>query len=87
MEHTEKGIHKYFNKSINDLLNKVINISILNKSFNSIPTNELMPVIDEINLGFNKLDKLVRLIENMNNDVSFEGILNYIYSTFSEFIP
>ena len=87
MEHTEKGIHKYFNKSINDLLNKVINISILNKSFNSIPTNELIPVIDEINLGFNKLDKLVRLIENMNNDVSFEGILNYIYSTFSEFIP
>lgn len=87
MEHTEKGIHKYFNKSINDLLNKVINISILNKSFNSIPTNELIPVIDEINLGFNKLDKLVKLIENMNNDVSFEGILNYIYSTFSEFIP
>lgn len=87
MEHTEKGIHKYFNKSINDLLNKIINISILNKSFNSIPTNELIPVIDEINLGFNKLDKLVRLIENMNNDVSFEGILNYIYSTFSEFIP
>lgn len=87
MEHTEKIISKHLTAPINDLFNKISNISILNKSSNSIPTYELKPVIEEINLGFNKLDKLIKLIENMNKDVSFEGILNYIYSTFSEFIP
>jgi len=87
MEHTDKIFYKYLTEPINDLFNKIGNISILNKNSNSIPNAELKPVIEEINLGFKKLDKLIELIENMNKDVSFEGILNYIYSTFSEFIP
>ncbi len=87
MEHTDKIFYKYLTEPINDLFNKIGNISILNKNSSSIPNAELKPVIEEINLGFNKLDKLIELIENMNKDVSFEGILNYIYSTFSEFIP
>lgn len=87
MEHTDKIFYKHLTDSINDLFNKISNIS-LNNGSNSIPTTmELKPVIEEINVGFNKLDKLIELIENMNKDVSFEGILNYIYSTFSEFIP
>lgn len=87
MDHTDKIFYKYLTEPINDLFNKISNISLINKSTNSIPSTELNPVIEEINLGFNKLDKLIELIENMNKDVSFEGILNYIYSTFSEFIP
>lgn len=88
MEHTDKIFYKYLTEPINDLFNKVTNISKLSKNSNYIPTTtELKPVIEEINLGFNKLDKLIELIENMNKDVSFEGILNYIYNTFSEFIP
>lgn len=87
MEHTDKTFHKYLTEPINDLFSKISSISLLNKSSNLISSTELNPVIEEINLGFNKLDKLIELIENMNKDVSFEGILNYIYSTFSEFIP
>ncbi len=87
MEHTDKIFYRNLTGPINDLFNKISNVSILNKNVYSIPSSELKPVIEEINLGFNKLDKLIELIENMNKNVSFEGILDYIYSTFSEFIP
>lgn len=88
MDHTDKIFYKHLTGPINDLFNKISNISLLGKSSKPISTaTELKPVIEEINSGFKKLDKLIELIENMNRDVSFEGILNYIYSTFSEFIP
>ncbi|WMJ77598.1 MULTISPECIES: HD domain-containing phosphohydrolase [unclassified Sedimentibacter] len=87
MEHTDKIFHRFLTDPINDLFNKLTNISIIDKNLNIIPDEELVPVIKEINLGFNKLDKLIELIENINKDVSFEGILKFIYSTFSEFIP
>lgn len=80
MEKFDKKFYKYLTDPINDLFNK-INVLGLNKG------QVVLPNLDEINLGFNKLEKLIDLIENMNHDVSFEGILNYIYSTFSEFIP
>lgn len=87
MENTDKTFYKYLTEPINDLFNKISNILLLNKGSSLITSTDLKPVIDEINLGFNKLDKLIELIENMNKSVSFEGILNYIFSTFSEFIP
>lgn len=80
MENINKKIYNYLTDPINDLFNKISNIGIYKGQV-------IEPVLDEINLGFNKLDKLINLIENMNQNVSFEGILNYIYSTFSEFIP
>lgn len=80
MENIDKKFYKYLTDPINDLF-KSISAQEFNKG------QAILPVLDEINLGFNKLDKLINLIENMNHDVSFEGILNYIYSTFSEFIP
>ncbi len=87
MEHIDKIFYKHFTDSINDLFNKISNISLNNGSNSISTTAELDKVIEEMYVGFNKLDKLIELIENMNKDVSFEGILNYIYSTFSEFIP
>lgn len=87
MERKDKKVYKYLTDPVYDLFNR-ISKSLSNKSPNYIPTTaELKPVMEEINVCFNKLDKLIDLIENMNMDVSFEGILNYIYSTFSEFIP
>ncbi len=80
MENIDKKFYKYLTDPINDLFSKINNFGIYK-------ANAIKPVLDEINLGFNKLNKLIDLIENMNQDVSFEGILNYIYSTFSEFIP
>lgn len=86
MESTGEIFYKHLTEPINNLLNK-IGVTKLSKSNSDIAETELKPVIDEINSGFNKLEKLVELIENINNNLSFEGILNYIYSTFSEFIP
>ncbi|MGD9569488.1 MAG: HD domain-containing phosphohydrolase [Sedimentibacter sp.] len=87
MNNTGKIFYKHLTEPINKLLSKMGNVTKLNINYNYIAEAELQPVIDEINLGFNKLEKLVELIENMNKNVSFEGILNYIYLTFSEFIP
>ncbi len=88
MEHNNNRFHGYLTDHVDSWLNKISGISTLNKAFASFPlTSELKPVLDEISMGFSKLDKLIQLIENMNKDVSFDGILNYIYSTFSEFIP
>lgn len=87
MDSTDKIFCRHVTRPINELFNKIRNISKLNKNINYIPSAELIPVFEEINLGFNKLDKLIELIESMNKNVSFEGILSYIYSTFSEFIP
>lgn len=86
MNKTGRMFYKHLNEPINKLFNK-IGISKIDNSNNRITEEDLKPVIDEINLGFNKLEKLVELIENMNKNLSFEGILNYIYSTFFEFIP
>lgn len=47
----------------------------------------LVPVFTEVNEIFMKLNRLILLIENINQNDSFEEILQYIYSTFSVFIP
>lgn len=46
-----------------------------------------MPVMMEVNEAFEKLDRLIELMENINQDSSFEGILQYIYNSFRAFIP
>jgi len=82
-------LNKYLIEPLNELYKGIKNFGILKMDErNSFSTKtELTPVIDEINSMFNKLNKLIELISNLNKDVSFDGILNYIYSSFSEFIP
>lgn len=46
-----------------------------------------MPVLDEVNNMFLKINYLINLIENMNSHSSFTDSLNYINETFSRFIP
>lgn len=87
MNNTGKSFYKQLTEPLNNLFKKIGPGSKLNKSYNYLTETELKPVFDELNIAFNKLEKLVELIENMNKNLSFEGILNYIYSTFSEFIP
>ncbi len=50
-------------------------------------SDAFMPAVLEVNEAFEKLDKLIELMENMNQDNSFEGILHYIYNSFHAFIP
>jgi response regulator RpfG family c-di-GMP phosphodiesterase len=74
---------------LNELYDGIKNFGIVNKNANDLfsTKKELRPVINDINSMFDKLNKLIELIDNLNKDVSFDGILNYIYLSFSEFIP
>lgn len=52
------------------------------------PTKKkIAPIVDEINGIFQKLDDLISLIENINNNSSLTEILNFINNTFSKIIP
>ena len=52
------------------------------------PTKKkLIPVVNEINGVFNKIEDLISLIQNINKNLSFTEILDFINLTFSKFIP
>lgn len=81
--------YKYIVVPLNEVYSGFSNIGSLKNNISiSLPQkNELEPVIKEIDMAFAKLNRLIELIKNMNQDTSFDGILKYIYNTFSEFIP
>ena len=82
-------LYKYLIEPLNELYNGIKSFGVLKTSKNNhfSTKKELTPVINEMNSMFDKLNKLIELISNLNKDVSFDGILHYIYSSFSEFIP
>lgn len=47
----------------------------------------LLPVVGQINRSLENTDQLMHLMENVNSVNTFDGILQYIYETFSTFIP
>lgn len=47
----------------------------------------MMPITSEVNEVFDKLKTLISLIENINENNSFNEILKFIYESFSTFIP
>jgi HD-GYP domain-containing protein (c-di-GMP phosphodiesterase class II) len=47
----------------------------------------MLPIVGEINLMFHKIDNLISLIENINNNSSFMETLNFINTRFSSFVP
>jgi len=81
--------YKYVVVPLSDLYASFNNIGYFKKGIKlTLPKkNELAPVVQDIEMGLEKLNKLIELINNMNQDISFEGILRYIYDNFSEFIP
>lgn len=82
-------LNKYLVEPLNALYKGIKSFGLLPDNANKSLTtkDDLRPIIEEISFGFNTLEKLKGLIENLNEDVSFEGILNYIYLSFKEFIP
>ncbi len=48
---------------------------------------EFKPIIAEVNDMFLKLHHMITLIENLNQSTSFQETLEYIYASFSAFIP
>ena len=81
--------YKYVVVPLSDLYASFNNIGYFKKGIKlTLPKkNELAPVVQDIEMGLEKLNKLIELINNMNQDISFEGILRYIYDNLSEFIP
>lgn len=54
----------------------------------SLPANKgIMPIVTEIKDMFYKINSLISLIENVNNNDSFMETLTFIRDTFSPFIP
>ncbi|MDF2686895.1 MAG: metal dependent phosphohydrolase, partial [Clostridia bacterium] len=81
-------LYKYIIVPLNELYKGINNIGVLHKNYNSNATQkELTPVINEINEGFAKLNKLIELIEEINSGISFDDILKHIFQSFSSFIP
>ncbi len=52
-----------------------------------LPPRELMPLVMEIREELDKRNKLVELVSSLSYNTSFHEVLEYIYSTFSAFIP
>lgn len=81
-------LQKYMVIPLRELYKGINSIGLFKDNKSAIPTkNELIPVVKEIDESFSKLKRLVKLIENINQDMTFEGILKYIYQSFSTFIP
>lgn len=74
---------------IGQLYKEMENIGIkdLNTMLPNPQNNETMPVFSEVRTIFNKLNRLILLIENLNKNVPFKHILNYIFNSFTDYIP
>jgi HD-GYP domain-containing protein (c-di-GMP phosphodiesterase class II) len=50
-------------------------------------SNDESPVFTEVKTVFSQLNSLLALMENLNRNIPFKDILEYIFNTFSEYIP
>ncbi len=48
---------------------------------------DLAPVFSEVKTVFNQFNSLLLLMENLSKNIPFKDILEYIYNTFSDYIP
>jgi HD-GYP domain-containing protein (c-di-GMP phosphodiesterase class II) len=83
-----KKLYTYFITPLNTLYSGIKDMGLTNKQGANLPTShELKPVLNHIDDGFAKLVSLRELIQNINQGASFDDSLNYIYQSFSKFIP
>lgn len=82
-----RQLNKYLVDPLSELYNGIHNFGLINFNKALSTRNEITPVINEINSELDKLNKFLKLMENLNKNFSFDGILNYIYLSFSEYIP
>ncbi len=84
-----RHLRKQFFQPLGYILEELGQSSILKRNVGAelALDSPLLPVAAQINRSLDNTNHLVELIENINRDTSFDGILKYIYSTFSVFIP
>lgn len=83
------GLSRYLLQPYRQLYKGLSDIGLNQSSPQSyIPIKQdVKPLVDEVNGVLLKINTLISLIENMNNNNSFMEILTYINTTFSAFIP
>lgn len=84
------NLNKYILLPLNELYLVMSGMGIssigMNNKFIS-PSPQIQPITSEVNEVFDKLNKLISLIENINQNSSFNEILKFIYNSFSSYIP
>jgi len=83
------NLSKYIIEPFSELYKGISEVGLSNfKLKTSIPTKkDVAPVVSEINGLFRKINYLISLIENMNKSSSFNETLEFIFKSFSLFIP
>jgi HD-GYP domain-containing protein (c-di-GMP phosphodiesterase class II) len=83
------NLFKYVLLPFNQLYKGITDIGLTHELQQTklLTNNKMMPIVSEINEMFNKINDLISLIENINNNSSFMEILNFINTTFSSVIP
>jgi Response regulator containing a CheY-like receiver domain and an HD-GYP domain len=82
-------LQRYLIQPFNQLYKGISEIGLNNNYMKQhLPTrNKVMPLVTEVNDMFLKINYLISLIENINNNNSFTETLSYINQKFSAFIP
>lgn len=83
-------LKRYIILPIDEFYKGISQMSITNEDRNRTlqASSQLMhPITSEVNEIFDKLTKLISLIEHINENKSFNEILQFIYQSFSSFIP
>ena len=84
------NLYKYILLPLDELYKGISHMGIINgdmKNKFKSASPQIEPITAEINYVFDKLNKLVSLIERVNESSSFTEILKFIYESFSSFIP
>jgi HD-GYP domain-containing protein (c-di-GMP phosphodiesterase class II) len=84
------NLYKHLLFPLDKLYKDISKLEIANSSIESLTASYsrgLSPMVFEIRSVFNKLNSIISLIENINQNSSVPEILNYIYHSFTAFIP
>jgi HD-GYP domain-containing protein (c-di-GMP phosphodiesterase class II) len=83
------SLYRYFIGPLTEIYKGFSEVGITSEHLNrAMPTkHEVRPIVDEIRTMFRELDIIFSLIENINGNSSFSEVLEYIFRSFSFFIP
>ncbi len=85
-----RSSYKYIIMPLNEIYNGFSDLGVYYQEEYkpSFMTNrEIKPIVGEISSVFHKMESIISLIENINNNSSFYEVLNFIFESFSSYIP
>ncbi len=85
-----RNLYKYILMPLNEIYNGFSDLGVYYQAEYkpSFMTNrEIKPIVGEISNVFHKMESIISLIENINNNSSFNEVLDFIFKSFSSYIP